>query len=104
MQNKHFRLITFTMCSLCRKFSVQEMLQEIDLLYYFPKALPAQLLSLACLGIIFHADVVGVELVARDVGEEFREVQPPQELHRVRVATITYTARGEPVMKREGKG
>ena len=54
--------------------------------------LPAQLFPLACLGVILHADVVGVEFMARDVCEQLREVQPPQELHRVRVAAVTHAA------------
>lgn len=66
--------------------------------------LPAQLFPLACLGIVLHADMVGVEFMARDVGEELREVQPPQELHRVRVGAVTHAAGGEPVMKWEGEG
>ena len=68
------------------------------------KGLPAQLFPLACLGIVLHADVVGVEFMARDVGEELREVQPPQELHRVRVGAVTHAAGGEPVVKWEGEG
>lgn len=61
-------------------------------------SVPAQLFSLACLGVILHADVVGVEFMSRDVGEELREVQPPQELHWVGVGAVTHTAGGEPVV------
>lgn len=67
-------------------------------------SLPAQLFSLACLGIVLHADVVGVQFVSRDVGEELWEVQPPQELHWMRVGAVTHAARGEPVVEREGEG
>lgn len=65
---------------------------------------PAQLLSLACLGVVLHADVVGIEFMSGDVGEELREVQPPQELHRVRVGAVAHAAGGEPVVEREGEG
>lgn len=65
---------------------------------------PAQLFSLACMGVVLHADVVGVEFVSRYVGEELREVQPPQELHWVGVGAVAHTAGGEPVVEREGEG
>lgn len=65
---------------------------------------PAQLFSLACLGVVLHPDVVGVEFVSRYVGEELREVQPPQELHWVSVGAIANAAGGEPVVEREGEG
>lgn len=67
-------------------------------------SIPSQLLSLARLGIVFHADVVSVEFMARDVREELREVQPPQELHWVRVGAVTPAARGQPVVEGEGEG
>lgn len=67
-------------------------------------ALPAQLLPLSGLSIVLHADVVGVEFMSRDVGEELREVQPPQELHRVRVGAVSHAAGGEAVVEREGEG
>lgn len=68
------------------------------------QCLPAQLFSLAGLGVVFHADMVGVEFMTRDVGEELREVQPPQELHRLRMDTVTHTARGEAVVEWECEG
>lgn len=42
---------------------------------------PPQVLSLACLGIILHTYVVGVQLVPGNVGQQLCEVQPSQELH-----------------------
>lgn len=65
---------------------------------------PAQLFSLAGLGVVLHADVVGVEFMSGDVGEQLREVQPPQELHRVRVRAVPRAAGGEPVVEREVEG
>lgn len=41
--------------------------------------------------------------MSRDVGEELREVQPPQELHWVRVGAVTHAARGKPMVEREGE-
>lgn len=78
----------------------KKLMFQLKMLY----SVPAQLFSLACLGIVLHADMVGVEFMPRDVREELREVQPPQELHWVRVGTITPTAGGEPVVEREGEG
>lgn len=48
----------------------------------------AQILALAHLGIVFHPHVESVQLMPGDVGEELREVHPPQELYgSVKVAT-----------------
>ena len=71
---------------------------------YVPGALPAQLLPLSCLGVVLHADVVGVEFMSGDMGQELREVQPPQELNRVRVGAVAHAARGEAVVERQGEG
>lgn len=69
------------------------------------RGLPSQLLSLAGLGVVLHADVVGVELVAGDVCEELREVQPPQELHGVRVGALSGDPTGgQPVVEGQGEG
>lgn len=46
--------------------------------------------------------MVSVEFVSRDVGEQLREVQPPQELHRVGVRAVAPGA--QPVVEREGEG
>lgn len=39
-----------------------------------------QILSLSHVDVVLHADVVSVHLVARDVSEQLRQVQPPEEL------------------------
>ncbi|TNN60640.1 hypothetical protein EYF80_029113 [Liparis tanakae] len=63
------------------------------------------LFSLAGLGVVLHAHVVGVEFMSRDVGEQLRKVQPPQELHRVRVRAVPRGAAGrEPLVEREVEG
>lgn len=65
---------------------------------------PAQVFSLACLGIVLHADVVGVDFVTRHVRKELREVQPSQELHRVRGVALASSAGREPLVERQGEG
>ncbi len=42
-----------------------------------------EILSLPGLGIVLHSHMIGVELVAWNVREQLRKIQPPQELHRV---------------------
>lgn len=42
--------------------------------------------------------------MAWDVGEELREVQPPEELHRVGVGALGPASWDEPLVEREGEG